>query len=989
MARKALSLLFLLVGLGLVVAITGPKFDLIGILADIGSTRSMLMVSGLALALSGVIQALPLRRRALGEWLLLGVAVLAVALAADVVSDLLILSGVHALEERPSLRQTLSARVLMLALVGFALVASRYAPDATEDRPYIREWTTLLALCRQNAARFLVVSAQLGLLVVVIHQYHLLNRVFYHTILLFIFCGFLLHNLLPLRYRLPFFLMLSLVCILAVFGLTTGAWLIGLGLILIGICHLPIPYAARCALLLVVGALLAVLRTDRIHAPWSGAIWPILGSMFMFRLIVYMYDLKHYKEPRSVSRTLSYFFLLPNIVFPLFPVVDYSTFRRTYYDDDKYRIYQLGLDWIVRGAFHLILYRYVNYYLMIATRDVVNVTDLCRYLLANFGLYLRVSGQFHLIVGILRLFGFGLPETHHLYFLASSFTDFWRRINIYWKDFMQKLFYYPAYFRVRKLGTKPGLVLATLYVFFLTWFFHGYQWFWLRGSFLISMPDILFWGILAVLVIINSLWETQHGRQRTLGKRALTAGEIATTAVRTLATFTVLCILWSLWSSPSLVEWFALWSFAGVHPALAVLIPVVLAALIIYGGTARRRVTGGVGVASPDPAPPGFLRATVGSVALMLALLAFSSQRFTMHLPEKAQKVVFDMRQDRLSEQDNALLTQGYYEDLLGVDRFNSQLWEVYMKRPHEWAGMAMAFAQPTHDFMGFDLRPSVAGDYRGASFHTNRWGLRDKDYEKHKPARTYRIVLLGSSHEMGSGVGDNETFESLLEARLNKENDGSKYARYEILNFAMDGFISLQELMMLEKRALDFQPDAVFYAAHKLEASRAVDHLASKVRDRVAIPSEYDYLQQIVNKTGLNASTPPGIAARMLTPYSDDITLWTYTRIVTQCRQRGILPVWIYVPPVDNIPYLEEAAHLADLAKKAGFVIVNLSGVYDNQQREALYVAEWDKHPNAQGHRLLAERLYNALKTQANEIPIGMNFAEPTKKTALSQPTR
>ena len=82
-------------------------------------------------------------------------------------------------------------------------------------------------------------------------------------------------------------------------------------------------------------------------------------------------------------------------------------------------------------------------------------------------------------------------------------------------------------------------------------------------------------------------------------------------------------------------------------------------------------------------------------------------------------------------------------------------------------------------------------------------------------------------------------------------------------------------------------------------------------------------------------------------------------------------------------------AARLADLAAEAGFAIVNLSDVYDNQNREALRVAEWDWHPNAQGHRLLAERLYTALKTQANEIPIGMDFPPQTDKTALSRPAR
>jgi D-alanyl-lipoteichoic acid acyltransferase DltB (MBOAT superfamily) len=211
---------------------------------------------------------------------------------------------------------------------------------------------------------------------------------------------------------------------------------------------------------------------------------------------------------------------LPNVVFPFFPVVDYSTFRRTYYNDDQHKIYQTGVDWIVRWIIHLILYRFINYYLTIAPEDVSNTPELVRFLITNFALYLRISGQFHLIVGILHLFGFGLPETHRLYFLASSFTDLWRRINIYWTGFMMKVFYYPTYFKIRQWGATSSLVLATAFVFFMTWFLHAYQWFWLRGNFLLTAPDILFWSILAMLVLANTLYDVGHSRKRTLGQSA-------------------------------------------------------------------------------------------------------------------------------------------------------------------------------------------------------------------------------------------------------------------------------------------------------------------------------------------------------------------------------------------------------------------------------------------------------------------------------------
>lgn len=435
----------------------------------------------------------------------------------------------------------------------------------------------------ESISKFLIVAIQVGLLAMVIDQFQLINKAFYNSIMGLTFSGFLIHHFIPLQYRLLFFSLLSLAGILIVFGLTNSVWLIGIGLVLIGICHFPVSFLGRVVILVIFGAFLAVLRLGWIPGPWSGDIWPILGSMFMFRLIIYLYDLKNSQESVSIWRTLSYFFLLPNIIFPLFPVVDYSAFRRTYYDEDQYRIYQKGVEWMFRGVTHLILYRFVYLYLVISPEDVLTISDLVRYLISNFLIYLQVSGQFHLIVGMLHLFGFNLPETNHRYCLASSFTDFWRRINIYWKDFMMKVFYYPAYFRLRRWGTTTAMVLSTLFVFFVTWFLHAYQWFWLRGSFLLAWQDVLFWAILALLVIANSLYEAKYGRKRALGKRSWALRDTALLAMNTVMTFSVICILWSLWTSPSLSDWFSLWSVVGVSlEGVALLILTFLVAAVVF-----------------------------------------------------------------------------------------------------------------------------------------------------------------------------------------------------------------------------------------------------------------------------------------------------------------------------------------------------------------------------------------------------------------------
>jgi len=255
---------------------------------------------------------------------------------------------------------------------------------------------------------------------------------------------------------------------------------------------------------------------------------------------------------------LSYFFLLPNVVFPFFPVVDYTVFRKQYYDEEEFAIYQRGIRWMMRGTLQLIAYRVVYQYLTIPITSVHTAADVGIYMLTTYLLYIRVSGQFHLVTGMLHLFGFNLPRTHNRYFLASSMLDYWRRINIYWKDFMLKLVFYPVYFRLKKYGEVRALVLGTSIVFVATWLLHSYQWFWLLGEFPLTWNDVIMWGILGGAVIINTLYERKQPPVRRLQPAQLTFRARLPVAFKAVATFVFICVLWSLWTSPSVTDWVAM-----------------------------------------------------------------------------------------------------------------------------------------------------------------------------------------------------------------------------------------------------------------------------------------------------------------------------------------------------------------------------------------------------------------------------------------------
>ena len=69
-----------------------------------------------------------------------------------------------------------------------------------------------------------------------------------------------------------------------------------------------------------------------------------------------------------------------------------------------------------------------------------------------------------------------------------------------------------------------------------------------------------------------------------------------------------------------------------------------------------------------------------------------------------------------------------------------------------------------------YELRPNIDTIYKGIAFKTNSAGLRDDEYTLEKPTGTFRIVVLGSSWTMGSGVANADTWHSQLEAKLNAE---------------------------------------------------------------------------------------------------------------------------------------------------------------------------------------------------------------------------
>src|SRR5947209_17810355 len=101
----------------------------------------------------------------------------------------------------------------------------------------------------------------------------------------------------------------------------------------------------------------------------------------------------------------------------------------------------------------------------------------------------------------------------------------------------------------------------------------------------------------------------------------------------------------------------------------------------------------------------------------------------------------------------------------------------------------------------------------------------------------------------------------------------------------------------------------------------------------------------------------------------------WLYGQIVQNCSQRGIVPVWIFLPMTVEDPQLDDIR----TAEHAGFIVLSLVDVYKNQDIKSLRVAEWDTHPNAKAHQLIALRLHEAILERKEQILLSSSHLKPS----------
>ena len=814
----------------------------------------------------------------------------------------------------------------------------------------------------ERVGKFLLLLMQLVLIAAIVYLFNIEVRRHFFPVLCVMIGGFAIHCWLPMKYRLLFFAGLSMGAVPFLLGMETGAWVLGIGGSLIAICYLPVPMMIRIILLIIAAGVLAWFRASH-----PQPFWPVVGSMFMFRLVTFVHELRSVKVTPPLASSVAYFFLLPNTCFPLFPVIDYKTFRETRYNEDEWDIYQRGVIWIVRGLVHLLLYRYLRAYVVPQQYQLYDITYIAIFVVTNYALYLQVSGQFHLITGLLHLFGFNLPRTHYCFFLASSFSDIWRRINIYWKDFMTKYFFYPAFYALRYRGASltVAMVYSVFYVFLSTWILHSWQTFWLLGRFPLTINDACLWLGTGCFVAINVVLESRRGVRR--DQPPLWAA--IRLSAQTVAMFILVGTFWACWTKHGFLN-LVIQSLARTGAATGVLWVVLSILAAIAAGTGFALAATKTGSDSVFGAFV-FYSSTKFHLSMLTVVLMFSMPRAETMFSMDVAKSFAAFRADPTIAADVGDKLESYYEELNTAKIQAGPLIAGIL--PLEGGGRpnAEGFNRLTRDadvYQVTELIPGVETEFDGAHYTVNEFGMRDrKSIPFAKPTGTIRIALIGSSIVMGYGVSDDEVFARQFERRLN-EQFGNSSRRFEVLNFGVGRSWPAQRMIRVQRKVMGFQPDALYYFAHQDEFKNLANQPAELIARRLELPSQH--FRDLAIGIGVNSQLPPGALHGMLTAHTPELLTAVYKTIVDECHHHDTLPVWIYlpVPTADASATKNVETILFPLAKSSGFTIGDLTGWMQGQTN--LFPHPQDYHPNAQGHELIAEALMKMVKAFPETLP-------------------
>lgn len=310
-----------------------------------------------------------------------------------------------------------------------------------------------------------------------------------------------------------------------------------------------------------------------------------------------------------------------------------------------------------------------------------------------------------------------------------------------------------------------------------------------------------------------------------------------------------------------------------------------------------------------------------------------------------------------------------------------------------------------------YELKPNLAGTFKGAPMTTNASGFRGADRGRAKPPGTIRIVGLGDSVMFGHGIGDAEVYLARLEGHLNRKSAGP---RFETINTAVPGYNTVMEVETLKDRGLAYEPDLViihlvgndldlpnFIRASAPTLSLGRLFVVALVRGAFERPRIRQHLrrQALVGAprneryrrfVGDPEQVPP--------EYRGLVGWHAYEGAMRELRDLGEEHRFGVALITFATPFTDLHRRALALGRELGFATHDVGQVYrrylearglDDYRSSPLALAPDNRHPSALAHRMAARALYRSLcRTTFEDVLAGCELGTRAHKGGAARET-
>jgi lysophospholipase L1-like esterase len=284
-----------------------------------------------------------------------------------------------------------------------------------------------------------------------------------------------------------------------------------------------------------------------------------------------------------------------------------------------------------------------------------------------------------------------------------------------------------------------------------------------------------------------------------------------------------------------------------------------------------------------------------------------------------------------------------------------------------------------------------------------NSLGFRGEDFPLEKAEGSFRILCVGDSYVFGDYVQNDETFPAALQSALGSALHGKKA---EVINGGVNGYTILDEAELAVEKGFGLDPDLLVLTFvmndladmtrrlssrenQRIEAQRMSESFLTPIKKHLRQTALYNWLFKLKAGAMARSGADPTLQAipqrHLLRPPFGPETEALFERygseligLARAAEERGVGFLFVLFPfyeqSVKGAPS-EAQAHLAALASQAGITTVDLLPAFlaRGAEASALYLMPRNHHPSAEGYRLAASVVAEAIVgMQAASLPGG-----------------